>query len=203
MRFSTSVVATLLTLLVTVTAGCSSLQGTGDKGFVTGDGTVTELDVADRGDAVSLTGEDLDGNALDLASLRGKPVVVVVWGSWCAPCRAEAPDVVDAANQLDGKAAFVGIDIRDPAVDQAASFVRAFDVPYPSFYSPDGQALLAFSGTLTPNSIPSFVVLDEQGRVAASIIGSLPSTQTLVDLVADVRDPEPAAPSPGQESSGG
>lgn len=165
------------------------MPGTGDKGFVTGDGTVTELDAADRGDPVSLTGKDLDGKVLDLESLRGKPVVVVVWGSWCTPCRAEAPDVVAAANQLDGRAGFVGIDIRDPSVDQAKGFVRGFDVPYPSFYSPDGQALLAFSGTLTPNSIPSFVVLDDQGRVAASIIGSLPSTQTLVDLVGDVSAP--------------
>ena len=57
---------------------------------------------------------------------------------------------------------------------------------YPSFYSPDGQALLPFQGTLSPNSIPSFVVLDDQGRVAASIIGQLPSTTTLVDVVKDV-----------------
>lgn len=185
MKLSTAVVAALLTLLVTVT-GCTSLSGTGDKGFVTGDGTVTEKDAADRGEPVSLTGKDLDGKALDLERLRGKPVVVVVWGSWCTPCRAEAPSVVEAAHQLDGQAEFVGIDIRDPSVDQAKSFVRAFDVPYPSFYSPDGQALLAFSGTLTPNTIPSFVVLDDQGRVGASIIGSLPSTQTLVDLVGDV-----------------
>ena len=59
-------------------------------------------------------------------------------------------------------------------------------MPYPSYYSPDGRALLAFPGTLTPNSIPSFVVLDGEGRVAASIIGRLPSTTTLVEVVEDV-----------------
>ena len=64
--------------------------------------------------------------------------------------------------------------------------MRRFAVPYPSFYSPDGRALLAFQGTLTPNSIPSFVVLDAEGRVAASIIGALPSATTLVDLVDEV-----------------
>lgn len=166
--------------------GCTSLSGTGDQGFVSGDGTVSEVAAADRGAVVELTGPDLDGNQLDLADLRGKPVVVVVWGSWCTPCRAEAPDVVAAANELAGEAHVVGIDIRDPSVDQAKSFVRRFDVPYPSFYSPDGKALLAFRGTLTPNAIPSFVVLDEQGRVAASIIGKLPSTTTLVEVVRDV-----------------
>jgi thiol-disulfide isomerase/thioredoxin len=162
------------------------MSGTGDKGFVTGDGTVSQVADAERGDPVTLEGTDLDGKPLDLAGLRGRPVVVVVWGSWCTPCRAEAPDVVEAAHRLKGEADVVGVDIRDPATSQAKSFVRRFEVPYRSFYSPDGQALLAFQGTLTPNSIPSFVVLDAEGRVAASIIGALPSTTTLVDLVGEV-----------------
>jgi thiol-disulfide isomerase/thioredoxin len=162
------------------------LTGTGDTGFVTGDGNVTEVPAADRGDVVSLAGPAVDGKDLDLADYRGKPVVVVVWGSWCTPCRAEAPDVVAAARQLDDRAQFVGINIRDPSAEQAASFVRRFEVPYPSYYSPDGRALLAFRGTLTPNSIPSFVVLDGEGRVAASIIGRLPSRTTLVEVVKDV-----------------
>jgi thiol-disulfide isomerase/thioredoxin len=166
--------------------GCNSLSGTGDQGFVTSDGSVKEVSTAHRGDAVTLTGRDLDGHDLDLSSFRGKPVVVVVWGSWCTPCRAEAPDVVEAAKQLGDSAQFVGINIRDGSTDQARSFVRRFGVRYPSFYSPDGQALLPFQGTLSPNSIPSFVVLDDQGRVAASIIGQLPSTTTLVDVVKDV-----------------
>jgi thiol-disulfide isomerase/thioredoxin len=153
---------------------------------VTGDGSVRAVPTSERGAAVRLTGTDLDGRRLDLAGLRGRPVVVVVWGSWCTPCRAEAPDVVAAAKRLRGTAHVVGIDIRDPSTSQASSFVRRYAVPYPSFYSPDGQALLAFRGTLTPNSIPSFVVLDARGRVAASIIGQLPSTTTLVDLVSDV-----------------
>jgi thiol-disulfide isomerase/thioredoxin len=135
---------------------------------------------------VTLDGTDLDGEDLSLEEYRGRPVVVVVWGSWCAPCRAEAPDVVAAAEEAGDDAQFVGINIRDAATDQAKSFVRTFGVPYPSFFSPDGRAMLAFSGTLTPNSIPSFVVLDRRGRVAASIIGELPSRTTLVDVVEDV-----------------
>jgi thiol-disulfide isomerase/thioredoxin len=167
-------------------SGCDSMGGTGDKGFVTGDGSVTEVAVGDREGIVELSGEDLDGNPVDLASFHGKPVVVVVWGSWCTPCRAEAPAVVAAANELGDRAQFVGINIRDASTDQAAGFVRTFMVPYPSIFSPNGEALLAFRGTLTPNSIPSFVVLDEEGRVAASIIGELPSATTLVEVVKDV-----------------
>ena len=167
-------------------AGCSSLQGTGDKGFVTGAGEVVQVEPDRRDEPVSLTGRDLDGDQLSTAQFRGKPVVAVVWGSWCAPCRAEAPDVVAASRELGDRAQFVGINIRDGSTEQARSFVRTFDVPYPSFYSPDGEAMLAFSGTLTPNSIPSFVVLDADGRVAASIIGELPSRTTLVEVVEDV-----------------
>ena len=48
-------------------------------------------------------------------------------------------------------------------------------MPYPSFYSPDGKALVPFSGTLTAYTVPSTVVLDAEGRIAASILGRLPS----------------------------
>ncbi|WP_395693230.1 TlpA disulfide reductase family protein [Nocardioides sp.] len=178
------VVAVLGCLLLL--SGCSSLNGTGDKGFYSGDGEVHLIDPADRGDPVDLSGTDLDGKPIDLADHRGKPVVVVVWGSWCGPCRAEAPDVVAAARQIGGTAQVVGINLRDPSTSTGQAFVRRFDVPYPSIFSPDGKAMLAFQGTLGPNSIPSFVVLDDQGRVAASILGALPGRQTLVDVVSDV-----------------
>jgi thiol-disulfide isomerase/thioredoxin len=166
--------------------GCSSLQGTGDKGYVSGAGEVVEVGPGERGAPVTLSGRDLEGQPLSTEEFRGKPVVAVVWGSWCAPCRAEAPDVVAAAREVGDRAQFLGINIRDASTEQARSFVRTFDVPYPSYFSPDGEAMLAFSGTLTPNSIPSFVVLDADGRVAASIIGQLPSRTTLVEVVEDV-----------------
>jgi len=175
----------LLACLLLVT-GCSSLSGTGDKGFYTGDGGVDIVKAVDRGDPVELSGDDLDGNPIDLADFRGKPVVVVVWGSWCGPCRGEAPDVVAAANEIGDRAQFVGINLRDASTSTGRAFVKRFDVPYPSVYSPDGKAMLQFRGTLSPNSIPSFVVLDGEGRIAASILGALPSRRTLVDLVDEI-----------------
>ena len=147
---------------------------------------MVQVEPGQREDPVSLTGRDLEGERLSTTEFRGKPVVAVVWGSWCAPCRAEAPDVVAAARELGDRAQFVGINIRDSSTEQARSFVRTFEVPYPSYFSPDGEAMLAFAGTLTPNSIPSFVVLDDEGRVAASILGELPSTTTLVEVTEDV-----------------
>jgi thiol-disulfide isomerase/thioredoxin len=108
-----------------------------------------------------------------------------VWGSWCAPCRAEAPMLAAAARDLSSKdVAFLGIDSRDPSESAARAFVRRFDVPYPSIYDQKGSTLLAFRGTLAPNSIPSTVVIDRQGRVAASVLGQISRT-TLYDLVDD------------------
>jgi thiol-disulfide isomerase/thioredoxin len=182
-------------------AGCSSLPSTGDTGFVTSDGTVRLVPAAERGRTIELSGKDLEGRALDLADFRGKPTVVVVWGSWCAPCRAEAPDVVAAARQLGDTARFVGIDLRNAGTADALAFQRHFELPYRSLFSPDGEAMLSFSGTLGPRTIPAFVVLDGQGRVAGSIIGSLPSTETLVDLVGDVAGHSSAA-APSSAASG-
>lgn len=141
---------------------------------------------ADRGEPVELTGEDLDGAPLSLADLRGDVAVVNVWWSACPPCRTEMPHLVGAAQETRGTASFVGVNIRDGSVDQAKGFVRTFDVPYPSFFDPSGKALLPFAGTLSPRSIPSTVVLDREGRVAAAVIGELPSQQTLVELVEEV-----------------
>lgn len=167
-------------------AGCSTFEGTGDRGYVTGNGQVTQVAPGDRGEPVDLDGESLQGDDISLEESRGLPVVVNVWGSWCPPCRAEAPDLVEAAAELGDRAAFYGINSRDSATAQGLSFERSYDVTYPSFYSPDGRALLAFSGTLSPRTIPATVVLDGEGRIAASIIGPLPSAGTLVDLVEDV-----------------
>lgn len=169
-------------------AGCSSLSGTGDKGYITGEGVPTEVEPAAREAAIELTGTDLDGNEVDLADLRGKPVVVNVWWSQCPPCRVEQPELNEAAAELGEEVTFLGINIRDSSVDPARSYVRTFEVPYASIYSADGAALLAFAGTLNPRSIPSTVVLDADGRVAASVQGRIPTTQTLISLVEKVLD---------------
>jgi thiol-disulfide isomerase/thioredoxin len=147
-----------------------------------------EVAAKDRDAPVELAGTDLDGNDVDLADLRGKPVVVNVWWSQCPPCRVEQPDLNEAAADLGAKVTFLGINIRDSSVDSARSYVRGFDVPYSSIYSADGSALLPFAGTLNPRSIPSTVVLDADGRIAASVQGRVPTTQTLLSLVEKVLD---------------
>lgn len=192
----------LATLVPLLLSGCTELEGTGDKGYITGDGQVREVAPEDRGDPIDLTGEGLDGEPMDLADLRGGVAVVNVWYSTCPPCRAEQPELTSAAERAADQAEFVGINIREYDTAMGLAYNRTFDVPYPSFYSPDGEDLLAFSGTLAPNSIPSTVVLDAEGRVAASVIGPLPSEQTLLSLVEDVAA-ETQPPDRGQDGDQG
>jgi thiol-disulfide isomerase/thioredoxin len=170
-----------------VLAGCSSqVGGSGDTGYVSGKGVITSLPADQRKPVGRVEGRTIDGAPISLRDYAGKVVVVNVWGSWCAPCRAEAPALVAASEELaDRDVAFVGINSRDLNRASARAFVRRFDIPYPSIYDQQGRTLLAFHGTLTPNSIPSTVVIDEKGRVAASILGET-TKGTLVDLVEDV-----------------
>jgi thiol-disulfide isomerase/thioredoxin len=181
------IVPAWLAAVVLSASGCSNVSGTGDKGYIDGEGVITVLPADDRKKPGEVSGETLDGEQLSLASYAGKVVVVNVWGAWCPPCRAEADDMVAAANELAPQGVvFVGINSRDASQDNARAFERTYDVPYPSIYDPSGRNLLAFRGTLTPNSIPSTVIIDKDGRVAASVLGAVTSKTTLVDLVEEV-----------------
>jgi thiol-disulfide isomerase/thioredoxin len=168
--------------------GCSSSAAqrqTAGTNFVAGDGTITVLAVGQRRDPVSLAGTTLTGDRLDLAQLRGKPVVLTVWGSWCGPCRKEAPDLQAAYTQLKGSGvAFVGLH-HDDTQANATAFQKKFGVTYPSIDDDGGRLLLALRGAVAPQAIPTTVVLDAQGRVAARVSG--PTTKaTLVGLVENV-----------------
>lgn len=174
-------------LVGAVLSGCSQQVGSsGDQGFVAGNGIIKTLPAAQRKAPSDVSGESLDGKPLALSDFRGKVVVLNVWGSWCGPCRAEAPMLSAAARDLAPKGVqFLGINSRNPERAAPRAFVRRYDVPYPSIYDPDGRTLLAFGGTLPPNAIPSTVVIDRQGRVAASVLGEITRT-TLYDLVDEV-----------------
>ena len=142
---------------------------------------------------------------MGLVALRGRIVVLNVWGSWCGPCRAEAPLLQRAYPRLTAKGAdLVGLDTRESA-EPARAFIQAAGLTYPSVSDRDGRLQLAFSDTLPPAAIPSTVIVDAQGRVAARIIGPVDSVTTLLDVVDQVRgvDPSPTASSrPSQSPSG-
>lgn len=147
-----------------------------------------------------LRGITLDGEELDLESLRGHIVVVNVWGSWCVPCRAEAPDLAKASRQTyDAGVRFVGIDTRDTD-DAARAFTRTFKIPYPSIIDKNGELLLPFSGVIPLSAVPSTLVIDPEGGIAATVVGKIDYT-TLIGLISDLlaesgSDPIEAGSSP-------
>ena len=182
--------AVALAVAVVVVAGCSSAgQATqerkGQTGFVAGGGTLTIFAPEDRKPAPKVSGETLDGAQWSLADQAGKVVVLNVWGSWCSPCRKEAPDLVAAAKELGTDAVFVGLNTRDLDRAPARKFVREFGVGFPSIYDPSGKQLLGFRGQVSPGAIPSTLVIDADGNVAARVIGTA-TKKTLVDVVHDV-----------------
>ena len=81
---------------------------------------------------------------------------------------------------------FVGVNTRDNDPGPAIAFERSFGVTYPSVYDPSGKLLLGFAKTLPATAIPSTLVIDADGRVAARILGATTAT-TLVDVVEDVQ----------------
>jgi thiol-disulfide isomerase/thioredoxin len=175
-------------LLLAVTACSSGQQAAqnrqGQSGFVSGNGNVSTFAAADRKPAPELTGQTLDGKTWTLSGQTGKVVVLNVWGSWCPPCRKEAPELVAASKELGSAVQFIGLNTRDLDQAQAKKFVQEFDVPFPSIYDPDGKALLRFQGQISPKAIPTTLVIDKNGKVAGRVIGEV-TKQTLLGMVKD------------------
>ncbi|MCM3657744.1 TlpA family protein disulfide reductase [Agromyces mediolanus] len=187
------VVATALAAAsIVVLAGCASdplaeqyLEGSG-KNYIAGDGTISEFDTASRGEPVSFTGPTVDGGAFDSANADGDVTVVNFWYAGCAPCRAEAPilqEVYEAYGSGEGEVLFVGVNVRDQA-GTARSFEEDYGVRYPSILDVDsGDVQLAFAGDVPPAAVPTTIVLDREGRVAARVLGELEDASILRGLV--------------------
>ncbi|MFG2246942.1 TlpA family protein disulfide reductase [Spirillospora sp. NPDC048823] len=171
-------------------AGCAGTsasengQGGDANRFISGDGNVTEYKSAERPSVQGVTGRLLDGKPFKLADLKGKVVVVNFWASWCAPCRGEAPSLQHVYTENKDKGVeFLGVNFKDSKAN-AEAFERKFKITYPSLSDADGQVTLAFR-EVPPSAIPSTLVLDRQGRVAARIIGATTYSK-LNPLVAEI-----------------
>ncbi|WP_425450788.1 TlpA family protein disulfide reductase [Xylanimonas oleitrophica] len=175
-------------LSVLLVAGCAQDSGAGDvvnQGFVSGDGSVQQWDVGDRKDPVTVTGTAFDGAEIDTSDWAGDVVVINTWYAACPPCRAEAPDLVNLANErAEDGVRVLGINTTDDA-GAAQAFERTFQVPYPSIDDRRGQAVARLSGVVPLQAVPTTVVLDREHRPAARVIG-LAEGSTLQAIVDDV-----------------
>jgi thiol-disulfide isomerase/thioredoxin len=151
----------------------AAIQNSGEAGFISGDGTATFLKIEDRKSAPELIALDFSGKEIDLSNYKNKVVVLNVWGSWCGPCRKEAKELQELyVKNKDSGVEFIGINIRDSKVS-AEKFVTNFGITYPNIFDRDGIKLLGFKDTLPANAIPSTVLVDKNGKVAARQLGPI------------------------------
>ena len=166
-----------------VLAGCGTTTGSTDSSarYVAGDGSTVILAPDEREAPVTFAGTTLDGEPLDVTDLRGQVVVVNLWASWCAPCRAEAATLETTYTEVrDDGVEFVGVvSGGKDSIDNARAFQRRFDLSYPSVFDGDNSVVLAFRGQLPPAAIPTTLVLDREGRVAARALGEVDRSRLL------------------------
>lgn len=170
--------------------GCSSTPDdtttqVANQGYQSGDGSVRTWAVAERGDALELTGTDYTGAAVDVSAWRGDVVVLNTWFAACPPCRVEAPVLAAIANERGPQGVHVlGLNRTDDA-GAAQAFERTYEIPFASIDDRSGAATSALEGVVPVAATPTTVVLDRQGRVAARVLGLLDAS-TIAAILDDV-----------------
>lgn len=191
---SVAAIALLSTISLTGLTGCATdplaqqFREGDNKNYIAGDGTVTEFALANRADAVSWGGVTESGERISSDQLANVVVVMNFWYAACAPCRAEAPDLAALAEQFaDQRVQFVGVNVRDSA-ETALAFDRKFGITYPSILdSQSGSVVQAFTGVVTPQAVPTTLVLDRDGKVSARVLGRIDKSilATLIKTVVE------------------
>ena len=159
-----------------------STAASNGQSFVSGSAGTTVYGATSGPAAPRVTGTLLSGEKFGLAQYRGHVVVLNFWGSWCTPCRAEAPSLAQLARHFTPRGVrFLGVDIRDsPATAEA--FQSRCGISYPSLNDPGDEIALDFRDTVPPAGIPTTLVIGRSGRIAARIIGeaSYPGLRGLI-----------------------
>jgi peroxiredoxin len=173
-------------------AGCTSdplaeqYASGSNQNYISGDGTVRVIAPADRDAPVDFTSVTTDGKAVSSDDYRGTVLVLNFWYAACPPCRVEAPDLQKLFTEFDGKGAtFLGVNVRDQA-DTSNAFAADAGITYPSVIDANnGNMLLAFAGTVAPNAVPTTLVIDKEGRVAARFLGLVDAPSTLKTIITE------------------
>jgi thiol-disulfide isomerase/thioredoxin len=169
-----------LLLAALLLAGCTTGDGAvdvangGEFRFVQATPSGEVIPEADRAAAPEFSGTLLEtGRAWESSLLAGQVAVLNFWGSWCAPCRVETPEFSEvAAEHAAAGVQFVGINVKEPSEQFALAFIDRFDISFPSLYDPRGEVALAFRD-YPANAVPSTIMLDTEGRVAAVYTGEV------------------------------
>ena len=183
--------AVTLLAVTALLAGCASdpladqYKEGSDKNYISGSG-ITEVPLAERGEPVAFEAETDAGDAVSSDDYSGEVLVVNFWYAACPPCRVEAPDLQDLNEEFEGDGvSFLGVNVRDQA-ETSFNTTKEWGITYPSVVDVnEGNMLLAYAGTVAPNAVPTTLVIDKQGRVAARYLGLVESPSILRTLIKD------------------
>ena len=163
----------MLAALVLLAAGCATTSPIA-AGF-TPSGSAVELPFSGQLAATSVA--EFGGM---LIGVRGRPVVVNVWASWCGPCRVEAPLLQRASTRYLERVTFLGVNSSD-ALLPARHFMAEFGLTYPNVFDDSGD----IARSLGLRGYPTTYVFDRDGKLQASVVGGI-SEARLAALLQDV-----------------
>lgn len=204
-RLSATALAAVLAL--SGCAGGTEIESGGEEDrFISGDGSATVFETGEREPAPDIEGNTFEGDDLALSDYEGQILVLNVWASWCGPCRAEQPVLDEVHTEYEGLGVdFLGVNIKDNET-AARAYTENKGVAYPSLHDQPGEIPQAFRETVPPRAIPSTLILDPNGDIAARVIGPTTYGQLtgLLDPLVvefDLGDPE-ERPRVAEEGSG-
>jgi thiol-disulfide isomerase/thioredoxin len=188
--------ALAISALVLTTSACANdsladqFRSGDNKNYIAGDGTVTEFGLGSRPKAASWSGITESGEAISSTQLEGVITVMNFWYAGCAPCRIEMPELIELQTEfLPEGVQFVGVNVRDSA-ETSLAFARRIDMNFPSVMdAKTGSVVLGFTGVVTPQAVPTTLVIDAEGNVSARVLGRIDKgiLTTLVKTVIEER----------------
>lgn len=173
-------IALLMSLFVLSSSGCATdplakqFREGDNKNYIAGDGTVTEFALGSRPKAADWSGVSESGDSLSSDQLAGVITVINFWYAGCAPCRVEMPELIELQDQfLRDEVQFIGVNVRDTS-ETALAFARQVKLNFPSVMdAKTGSVVLAFTGVVTPQAVPTTLVIDSEGNVSARVLGRI------------------------------
>jgi thiol-disulfide isomerase/thioredoxin len=185
-----------MSVLVLTTSACANdsladqFRSGDNKNYIAGDGTVTEFALGSRPKAASWSGITESGEAISSTQLEGVITVMNFWYAGCAPCRIEMPELIELQTEfLPEGVQFIGVNVRD-STETSLAFARRIDMNFPSVMdAKTGSVVLGFTGVVTPQAVPTTLVIDAQGNVSARVLGRIDKgiLTTLVKTVIEER----------------
>jgi thiol-disulfide isomerase/thioredoxin len=188
--------ALAISALVLSTSACANdsladqFRSGDNKNYIAGDGTVTEFALGSRPKAADWSGITESGEALSSTQLDGVITVMNFWYAGCAPCRIEMPELIQLQTEfLPDGVQFIGVNVRDSA-ETSLAFARRIEMNFPSVMdAKTGSVVLGFTGVVTPQAVPTTLVIDAEGNVSARVLGRIDKgiLTTLVKTVIEER----------------